>query len=239
VKQKIQLSLFIFLFISSISILNATPYPNAEGKISNSSKDRLLLITGCGRSGTTYISHLLTLCGLDIGHEIMGNDGVASWYMAINTKYAPHGEGAKKYKFKHVFHQVRHPLDVISSFYTNFVPEVTIWKFLYKNVSSIKRSEPHLVKCAKYWYYWNLAAEKKAEWRYRIEDIDTALEQMCNILGIPYNPDVLNQVPKDTNKWHQYSEKITWSDLKNTLKPKDYKNIRDLALKYGYSVNDE
>lgn len=40
--------------------------------------DARCLITGCGRSGTKYIARLLSAAGLDIGHETMGKDGIAS-----------------------------------------------------------------------------------------------------------------------------------------------------------------
>lgn len=39
----------------------------------------MLLITGCGRSGTHFTARLLQEIGLDVGHETLGKDGVASW----------------------------------------------------------------------------------------------------------------------------------------------------------------
>lgn len=199
----------------------------------------LVLITGCGRSGTTYTTNLLRTCGLDIKHEDIGIDGSVSWLMAVDSDYTPHGPGSNGTYFRHTFHQIRNPLDVITSFYINinndFLPA---WNYIIAYVPEIKREDPSLVKCAKYWYYWNLKAEQKAEWRYRIEDIEEVLEEMSIRLGVVINKNVLNVVPKNTNSWHPIEKKITWKELQQVLSEEDFNNIQQLAIKYGYSVID-
>src|SRR5690242_2679693 len=76
------------------------------------------VVTGCARSGTTYMSALLSGLGLRIGHEVVfgprtrsfdgwqGQHGDSSWLAAPflgDLGDAP------------VFHQVRHPLKVVRS----------------------------------------------------------------------------------------------------------------------------
>src|SRR5271169_6495414 len=90
--------------------------------------ERNLLITGCARSGTGYISLFLQKCGMEIGHENTKNDGVASWIMCTNAKHVPWGvDSRRRIKFAHIFHQVRHPLKVISSCQTEGEPS---WKYI-------------------------------------------------------------------------------------------------------------
>jgi hypothetical protein len=202
--------------------------------------ERLILITGCGRSGTTYIAELLTLCGLDVPHEELGDDGCSSWYMAVEDYNSPFGPGTRDAHFKHIFHQVRHPLDVITSWFYNIPENIETkptWDFLYAHILEIKKKDTHLVKCAKYWYYWNLRAEEKAEWRYKIEDMEIIFPEMCQRLGVPVNFEALHKIPKDVNKWKKL-KRITWYDLKMGLNSKDFKNIQKLAVKYGYTIED-
>lgn len=193
-----------------------------------------VLIIGCGRSGTAYISFILQKCGLEVRQEGFGRDGCAAWHMAVDSDNMPWGT-QKGHSFRHVFHQVRDPLDVISSWYINKMSERS-WNYIYKNVPQIRPDEPFLAQCAKYWYYWNLAAEKKAEWRYRIEDIELVFDEMSQRLGVPLSNKVFTLVPKDANTRLPITEKVKWSDLKEVLTKEDLERIEAMALKYGYSV---
>ena len=65
----------------------------------------MLCITGCGRSGTGYIAKLLSTAGLDIGHEVVKENGTADWHAAA----IPHGADWT------VLQQVRTSLKAISS----------------------------------------------------------------------------------------------------------------------------
>lgn len=203
-------------------------YNNEQEK---STKDPLVLITGCGRSGTTYTTNLLRACGLDVKHEKIGIDGSVSWFMAVDSDF-PWGSGDTH--FRHTFHQIRDPIDVITSFYVNIDHVAWVWNYVYNYIPEIKREDPHLVKCAKYWYYWNLKAEEKSEWSYRIEDIEEVFEEMSFRLGVSLDKNALNIVPKNTNSWQSTEKKITWGDLRKVLNVKDFNNIRNLAIKYGY-----
>lgn len=104
------------------------PYHNECLEDINHKNEHFLLITGCGRSGTTYISAVLQEFGLDVRHECYGADGICSWPMTVVDddlpwKWLPPGRN-KDMKFTHILHQVRHPLKVIASFYTYVNDEV-------------------------------------------------------------------------------------------------------------------
>lgn len=223
-----------------------------------------LLITGCGRSGTKYITHLLRRLGLDVGHERMGEDGIASWTMAVNAEVVAWGVPVRHYDFDQVFHQVRDPRQVIASAMT-FKP--ASWSFICAH-TPISPEDPILLRAAKYWYYWNLEAEKSAGWRYRIDTFRDVFEEFCERLHLSPDRRVLAQVDPDVNTrrrgraFHLYEELCerlrcdvspaikrrlsgssgaagqelpSWEALR-ALDPVLTDRIRSKALEYGYDV---
>ena len=69
-----------------------------------------LLVTGCGRSGTLYITSYFQKLGLDVRHEnpippngVMGNDGMLSWYMAVDDPNPPLAERVKTLSIEYVY----------------------------------------------------------------------------------------------------------------------------------------
>lgn len=156
---------------------------------------RRILITGCGRSGTKYTAMLLRLMGFDVGHESLGADGIVSWYLAANCDSSPYGPGSQGLEFDHVFHQVRHPLQVIPS--VGSLLEKS-WKFVALH-TGIDLEEPVLLRSARYWLTWNEFAERKAAWRYRIECLPTLYEEFCRRLGIAADPALLSRLPTTIN----------------------------------------
>jgi len=196
-------------------------------------KNRHLLITGCARSGTYYITNILKRCGYKIGHEFIKKDGACSWEMAVDTKKAPWDHGRNGYRFKHIFHQVRDPLKVIGSLYSSEPPQS--FEFFREHIPEIKPGDSRLTQCAKYWYYWNLLAEAQAEWTYRIEELENVWGEMEMRLGKKLDRNVLESIPKNTNTRGD-CEYFSWAKLEQELDPDLYQKIRVLAQKYGYSV---
>ncbi len=192
-------------------------------------QERLLLIVGCGRGGTKYTSKLLSEAGLEIGHEMVRKDGCCSWFMGENF-VNPHVEN-KKYKFTHTFHQVRNPLKVIASTH-NFLD--ISWIFITSHVPEIQLTDPLLVRCAKYWVYWNMRCEAIAEWTYRIEDINDAFYDIQDRLSVKLNPNALKKISKETNTRPYPVPNITWGFLKKKLDPQLYHQVKLLAEHYGY-----
>ena len=96
------------------------------------SAKRHVLVTGTGRSGTTYFSDLLTQLGLDVGHQRNGKDGCSGAEFAKDYDWYPWfpvygggdcanvGERRSDYAYKHVLHIVRHPLWCIPSLMRNY-----------------------------------------------------------------------------------------------------------------------
>jgi hypothetical protein len=198
--------------------------------------ERELLVTGCARSGTGYISKLLTEAGYAIDHERIGKFGTSAWPMAIISDYAPWGPPATSANFKHIFHQVRHPVKVISSVYTS-EPKRS-WEYIMKYIPEIESKDSHVTKCAKYWYYWNLKASARAEWTYRVEAINSLWEEFEGRLGTKLDRTAFNRVSLTTNRRNGAHRVFTWRDLKLALEPELFHNIQSLAVIYGYSLED-
>lgn len=88
---------------------------------------RSLLVTGTGRCGTTWLSRVLTKCGLDMPHEYTGADGCVSHSFAADSDWYPYFPWDKKHRKIHVGERksdfkfdielllVRHPLPTIAS----------------------------------------------------------------------------------------------------------------------------
>ena len=76
-----------------------------------------LLITGHPRGGTGYMAALCRACDWDIGHEVMGRDGISSWMMAPPVWHVPapyhareRHRGRNWYRFERSIIVVREPL---------------------------------------------------------------------------------------------------------------------------------
>jgi hypothetical protein len=170
-----------------------------------------LLIVGCGRSGTRYISKVLCRAGLGIGHEKPGNDGMANWMsVAIPDDIS---------SYDVIWHQVRHPLGVIASFGT--VMERT-WRFIYEKEPRILPDDAVLLRCMKYWLYWNQRCEDCASLSYRVENLRVLLPSFLERLGLEPTKDVVAEslkVPTNDHtrrQGHRVSSvypKLVWADL--------------------------
>jgi hypothetical protein len=193
---------------------------------------KFLLITGCGRSGTQYMAKFLRKSGLKVGHERMKAHGTVSWLMASTADWSPWGPIASDYEFIHIFHQIRDPLKVIQSFYN--VPPAASWEWISESIPQISMDDSDLVKCAKYWYYWNLLAESKAEWTYRIEDFDRVYIEIGKRLGITFERAILQKLSKETNTKGKPARIITWDILRDELPPDLFHKVEQLARKYKY-----
>ena len=164
-----------------------------------------IVIIGCGRSGTTFISKHLGL-----GHEKLGETGIACWQAVVKNNNGFYEITDDDF----VLHQVRHPLDAISSCHTIMMD--SSWDLIHNNIEQVDIDDSLLSKCMKYWYYWNLMAEKRAISTYRVEE-------------------VLSEVPQTTNsrkEWDTY-KRIEWSDLKKEDR-KTMQNDQEIIERYGY-----
>jgi len=177
------------------------------------------VVTGCGRSGTGYISALFEALGIRCGHEDVFNpwaetnggpiswpsdlNGEASWLAAPHLASLPPGTV--------VFHQTRDPVQVVRSF-------VRI-RFFEEPSEYLTYAESHIPRLARgsllersvrYWVEWNemaAVAGQHHDLRYRqhrLEDLDAALVvEMLGELGVESSTHevqkAIEATPRDTN----------------------------------------
>jgi hypothetical protein len=220
----------------------------------NTRETKKLRIIGCGRSGTRYSASLFQGLGLDITHELdqpveksAGRDGISSWFLAVDDPNPPNGPSDIGIDFQYTIHQVRHPLLVIASFAQFILKEGTRSpEFIGKHIPGLKEDldtnelslkQKLILQAARYWYEWNLLAEKKATETVQLEELDKHLARICDILEIPFDPGIMDQISRKTNEREWYIQEapwvLTWEDLYQ-LDPVLTDRIRNLSVKYGY-----
>lgn len=195
---------------------------------------KIIVITGCGRSGTTYSSKVLSELGIAIGHERLKKDGISSWFLASKRKQVPLGpslDDLKKYD-KLIIHQVRHPLSTISSLLALGKPS---WKFLSEEIPINYAEDSKILRAMKYYYYWNLQAEKIAMVRIKAEEFNDVIIPILKDFKMQINEKkniTLNETTKVNTRKHEI---LTWADLYQEDEELTY-NIKRLSKKYGYEV---
>jgi hypothetical protein len=197
------------------------------------------VVVGTGRSGTGYISKVMTAAGIKTGHEAWWNPygrpgrtrllGDASWCAVFNL------EGYEG----HVFHQIRDPLKVVSSLATTELDPA--WRnrdnhlyYAWRQRNINLTGNPTIDAMAVV-VHWFRESERRSEWAYRVEDInEVTIMEIARRVGLEVKKtrvqEALRAVPTNTNQ-HQHTD-IAWDDLpKNELKAE----LLAIAAKYGYS----
>lgn len=185
----------------------------------------MLLITGCGRSGTKYTSAVLRQLGLDVRHEGAGKDGSVSSLWVVRDEYYPAFHEQDRPEFDEVLHQVRHPLNCIASLTTALM---TSWHWNARHID-LDLTQPVLSIASSYWIQWNQLCERTAWVTYKVEDVPS--RRWLNLLpkgrGWAATAESYIDVPKTLNS-RPHAE-LDWKDLG------EYEGrIRQMAERYGY-----
>ncbi|WP_043319374.1 sulfotransferase family protein [Microbulbifer sp. HZ11] len=223
------------------------------------------VITGCGRSGTTYIARLLSELGCPCNHEVFftgsrpgrGTElmarlgarelrwssptiGEAAWEAAPWLPLMPDDT--------HVLHQLRHPLEFIRSrqkkgwvhgrFRSRHLPHFPRMNKARFAALPLPEQADWL---ARFWIDWNALVEERARGksylRYRIEDFDLAkLNEMLTWIQFPHDPDTVEQV------FSQLPTNVNTRGQKrdditlNLLPEETRSNLASAAKRYGYHL---
>jgi len=206
---------------------------------------KLLCITGSGRNGSlsmrTMLRHELSL---KIGHEYVDEDGTASMYFfdrqlkdypriknrPPKDKNAHAGQRMKDFKFKNIWHQVRHPYKAIASIAVN-CPAATMDWFVKQGV--IPDVDTRLHKAMFIWDQVSARADKICSYRFRIEDVNKEWANLCNKLDYKDSPplEIVQHKGKNVRTMHKIDiYKLKDQDIALA------KTIQQRAKKYGYYV---
>jgi hypothetical protein len=197
-------------------------------------------ITGTGRSGTGWISQVLTVLGIRTGHEEWWNpfnhrtgslEGDASWCAA------PYLE---KYDGR-VGLQIRDPLKVLGSLMNGqiFGPGSNKESPYFKaKAAHVDFTGNELEDAARYIVDWVGMVEPRADVTWQLETLDA--EQLVEIVDVLAGQEIsveaagqaLEMVPKSHNK-HRHTLQFKWSDIPSGGV---FDELRALTERYGYEV---
>lgn len=190
-----------------------------------------ILIVGTPKSGTMYITTLLKHLGLDFGHEEqLGKDGQSNWMLAPGRGTTPpEGPSFKKFKDSIILHQIRHPLDTISS-----CTRIGWNKHIFNHVP-MDHTHSLIEQAMNLYYYWNRMAERTASWSYRIEALPDIWELFCTKIQHPElipKKNKIKEIPTNINTAKPY-KKVTWDILADKDRNLSHK-IFTMAYRHGY-----
>ena len=190
------------------------------------------VIVGTGRSGTRYISEVLTASGIRCGHEqwwglggrSMRLDGDASWLATFQL------DGYRG----RVFHQVRDPIKVIRSLVgldLSSRQRNRRWTQYRALVMGGLSNDP-VFDAMRIVDMWVTESEGVAERTWRVEDVDAELiSEIAEAIGKQATPEL--DIPRDLNTRTDIKQVVDldWGNLPNsTMKDR----LMNLAARYGY-----
>lgn len=188
----------------------------------------MFLITGAGRSGTKYIATVLRKCGLDVGHEGLGESGIVSGFYCFDADWYPNDRHpVPRPQFDLILHQVRHPLRVIASMQTTHS-----WEWACQFLP-IDESAPLLQRCCYNWLIPNETAERQAAFTYRIENLEGVWSELQRLIGFDASYKIAASLPNDINS--RPHGNVTWNDVQKAV-PEAYSTIVNAAERYGYQL---
>jgi hypothetical protein len=187
----------------------------------------MFLITGSGRSGTKYMATVLRACGLNVGHERLGRDGIVSGFYAFDApRYPGRRHPAPRPKFDTVLHQVREPLATIGSLTTG-----RHWRWSRQFTALREKNPPPLRRACYVWLAFNQAAERQAVFTYRIEDLRDYWSALQTALNFTAEYEAVAHISHNINT--RAHAAITWDDIARVA-PEIVDDIITTSRGYGY-----
>lgn len=191
--------------------------------------DKKLLIIGHPRSGTGYMSRLMSSFGLNVGHEKLKKNGISSWMLAVD-EVPPYGDGTKfsDVAFDKIIRVVRHPILVISS----SIETETKESFDFRSACTKPKDGLN---------QFESAIHILLEWdnfiKSRRPDItihaECAVVELSEFLGyLPNN----KLPPKDINK--RDHGVFDWKEIKKSISSDFVDRIEMYANEYGYDLSN-
>jgi len=203
--------------------MNNTPKTTSKPK-------RHLCILACSRSGTKYMSLCLREFHLAVGHERVWDYGGCGWTLLLP-------EWFDEYEWKSVIHQVREPISAIASMHGHVG---RMWKRVATVIGPLPKGRTgnnYMLRCARYWMRWNLECEKRAAWRYRIEDIhrgSSIMPEFYERVGLTAKKGRLWPAISRTTNTRKHPT-LTWADFDRF--PKETRpQLIEMSRRYGYPV---
>lgn len=191
-----------------------------------------ILGLGHPRTGTGFTAQLLKNCNLDVGHEVMGRDGIVSWQFATKSDeplfmMSPNLR-CNNFIFETIIYNTRNPkYSIPSIIYTENKSINFRQKFIDLNLS-----DNQLSLAIQSILGWDALILKNYQihFTYRIED---QFLNLISFLSTKYNILEPNKIPINYNsRSHKY-----WDDLIDLIPQVNSSLLKQMniyCLKYGY-----
>jgi hypothetical protein len=202
-----------------------------------------ILITGSPGSGTHSVVALFEMNGIQLAHESVGASGSVAW---------PYMVDAKKYNlafsdvhscpwlspthttFRHVFHLVRCPIDVISSMTSHNDCSLNYESRTmgFGNAAPCHKPCTNLRFLGNLWLAEQERLQSYTEGRFRIDQIPIMFQEVCRASG--FNPGVCNSqlFPKRAHNQRSHPT-VSWLQMKQEA-PEIYAQLLAKAREYGF-----
>jgi len=199
------------------------------------------VILSTGRAGSTFTAELLRQAGVRCSHETFfsPNGFHRSWRYNGDSSWlaVPYLESNPDLTEK-VIHQIRNPLDVISSLYgIGFFDVDNSNVFARFSRDHFSLSGDELIDCMRWWTQWNLRCEALASCSYLFENLLSDCSFIFSELGKNLDYDKANKYLKKIKRKKINSRlrrEIVLSDLPSG---EDKQKMINTARRYGYSLN--
>lgn len=169
-----------------------------------------ILITGCPRSGTRYLSNVFNRVGLDVGHECVRFNGCSSGFYVGDFPTYPvgHKEPVSSINWFYVIHIIRDPQKAVPSL-ARLLTDVAAVRRWYKQFGLITDSVDQSAMNVWYWSHKNVIKNIKPDITVNIDWFPEYWPEISHKLNIthdfPYKVRIDNSYP--------YTSKYTWEDL--------------------------
>lgn len=146
------------------------------------------VIVSTGRAGSMFMAHLLTGIGIPCAHEgFFRTEGFKRrfHYLGDSSWLAvPYLEDGALKRDVPVIHQVRHPLEVITSLYgTRFFDPERADSYRHFARAHFQTTGEELRDCMRWWTQWNRRCEQLASITVRVEDTEECLPTVLECIG--------------------------------------------------------
>lgn len=196
-------------------------------------EEKTVKILGLGhpRTGTGFTAHLLKSWGLDVGHEVLGEDGIVAWQLAVTPGpwlYMP--ADFKQVKPELVIYNVRDPKTAIASIvHTENTKEESL-NFRLRKGRVINSKNPIELAINSILRWDFLINRHGPDFVYRIEDQEKDLFDFLKSMG--YNINYVPSTGKINSRDHDGLESL--ESEKRSVSPSLQKKLNDYCIKYGY-----
>ena len=223
------------------------------------------LITGSGRSGTTFISTVMNALGYDMRHEGHGpvvegrqGEGIACWYccMLLEPNVAHNGNvtrcGCRFPDFKISYRgepDTKGPVAPINAYFDLVLHQMrspldVIGSLLtltrgswdfVDNKIGIYHLDDPVLRATRYWIEWNNHAAEIADYSYRLEDIGGELPAICDMIGLEYDEAIARDSLNNPRVNARKHPSVTAVDIKS----RDahlFRQLEETAASFGYRL---